>query len=159
MENLKNTITPNDNVELMATIAFITDAHAGQKYGDLPYFFHPIEVARTIEDASVAEYLAGLLHDVVEDTEYTSANLRTRYSDEVMDMVDLLTKDDTMSYKENIERIINTGNVGAMKVKLADNRVNAGGDKSAMTAERRQRLTAKYEMSIAMLTGAINERT
>lgn len=155
MENLKNKVTPQATVEIVATVAFITEAHAGQEYGNMPYFFHPIDVACTVEDARVTEYLAALLHDVIEDTKYSADDLRTRFSNEVVEMVELLTKDDTLNYRANIERIINSGNVGAMKVKLADNRVNMRGDKSDMRPERREKLVTRYTMSIEMLEAAL----
>lgn len=155
MKNLDHAITSQDMMQIVATVAFISQAHSGQKYGNMPYMFHPMEVAAAIENATTNEYLAGLLHDVLEDTEYTENDLRERYADEVVDMVVLLSKDDSLDYRGNIQRIIDSGNRGAMKVKLADNRVNRGGDKSAMSAERAAKLNNRYDMSIEMLTKAL----
>lgn len=141
--------------KVATTLSFIKDAHEGQFYGDRPYWTHPLQVALTVDNPSLDEFLAALLHDVVEDTEWSLTDLSVTFSKEVVDMVALLTKDSTMGYRENIQRIIDSGNIGAMKVKLADNRVNASGDKSHMTADRADRLVKKYEMSIEMLTYAI----
>jgi len=145
------------NTQILATLVFIQEAHAGQKYGNMPYFYHPLEVADQLYHPTHAEYMAALMHDVIEDTDYTAADLLERYSQEVVDMVVLLTKDDTLDYKANIQRIIDSGNTGAMKAKLADNAVNLRGDKSQMNPARAAKLTARYKMSMEMLEAALDE--
>lgn len=162
-----------NQMEVAATVAFIQEAHRGQKYGDMPYFFHPVEVADEVikiallltADAIIDDQmptlhdvqLAALLHDVIEDTEYTEAQLRERYSKSVVDMVVLLSLNEGLEYQENIQRIIDSGNIGAMLVKLADNRVNRRGDKSKFKLEKAERLNARYEMSMEMLITALNK--
>jgi hypothetical protein len=59
------------------TIEFIKRAHAGQvdKAGQ-PYHLHPMAVAELLPpDSDEDEYLAALLHDVLEDTEITETDL------------------------------------------------------------------------------------
>ncbi len=60
---------------------FATAAHAGQKrkYTDQDYITHPIEVARIVKEQGGDDnmILAALLHDVLEDTSVTHAELRT----------------------------------------------------------------------------------
>jgi (p)ppGpp synthase/HD superfamily hydrolase len=141
------------------TITFIKVAHEDQLYGELPYFLHPLQVADNIPNATENEYLAALLHDVVEDTSYTLRYISWRWGDDIADIVSGVTKDDLLSYEDNISRIIGSGNVSTMRVKLSDNQVNLGGDKSAMKPERAERLTKKYEISINRLLTAINEVT
>jgi (p)ppGpp synthase/HD superfamily hydrolase len=151
-----------------ATIAFIQEAHAGQTYGNMPYFFHPVEVAEmtkevfehfSVDGWSAATLddivLAALLHDVIEDTKYTAEMLRERFSDAVVDMAVLATSDPDVPYLDNIQKIIDSCNVGAMIVKLADNHVNRNGDKSSFTPERATKLNDRYDASIDMLTAAI----
>lgn len=157
MKNVKTQLDANSMMHIVETISFIDTAHEGQLYGDRPYVVHPIEVAAAVENPTVEEYCAALLHDVIEDTEFDEAALRLRYSDEIVDMVVLLTKDETLDYRDNIQRIIDSGNVGAMKVKLADNRVNRGGDKSKMDPRRAEKLNTRYDMSIEMLQAALME--
>lgn len=152
--------------QITAAVAFIREAHSGVLYGDMPYFLHPVQVA---EEAGVVinEFgaslnvtdvvIAALLHDVIEDTHYTEGDLRQQFGNTVVDMVVLLSKDSNLDYKSNIERIINSNNVGAMIVKLADNRVNFRGDKSKMPAIRAQKLTDRYSMSMTMLLTALNK--
>jgi (p)ppGpp synthase/HD superfamily hydrolase len=140
------------------TLEFIKGAHAGQTYGDQPYWTHPLQVANVLYrelNGHGDEILAALLHDVVEDTEYSLSDLSSiGFNEETLEIVDLLTKQPG-SYEENIQRIIDSGNKSAMRVKLADNMVNNSGDKSHMSQERRDRLNKKYKMSMTMLQNAL----
>lgn len=138
--------------KLISAINFINKAHQGQKYGDLPYYTHPIEVA-VLCDTEVQK-IAALLHDVLEDTTWTETQLREIFGDEVVDIVVLLTKDKTLTYRQNIEKIIHSGNTDAITVKLADNTVNFNGDKSQMNPDRAVKLMDRYQMSMEMLTKA-----
>lgn len=115
---------------LKETLAFIkNDAHAGvtDKSG-APYWKHPVAVMGNLP-ANVSDDVrhAALLHDVVEDTHYTAADLQKMgYNGNVIKMVMAVTKDkaDGMTYQERIEALIAGGNVGAMQIKLADNMHN-----------------------------------
>jgi len=146
------------NNRISSTLGFIMAAHAGQKYGDEAYWVHPCRVMCTVIEMgspSQDELLAALLHDVVEDTEYTLQDLEELgYCDGALAIVDLLTKQPG-TYLENINRIIDSGNRSAMRVKLADNMINISGDKSHMDQERVDRLVNKYTMSIDMLRAAL----
>ena len=68
-------------------------AHAGQvdKAG-MPYIFHPYEVALQVQ--AEEEVCAALLHDVVEDTDWTMEDLRAAgFPETVLEAVQLLTHD------------------------------------------------------------------
>ena len=94
------------------------EAHSGQhdKSG-VPYVFHPIHVAEQMDDE--ASTVVALLHDVVEDTEFTIDDLKDQgYSGEVLDALVLLTHDPDEPYLKYIERV--RENPIARKVKLAD---------------------------------------
>jgi len=75
--------------------AFAGEAHDGQKRksGD-PYFIHPVNVSGIITDIKldVASVCAALLHDVVEDTAVTSADLDREFGSEISFLVDGVTK-------------------------------------------------------------------
>jgi (p)ppGpp synthase/HD superfamily hydrolase len=110
--------------DLGDTIELMRNAHEGQidKSGR-PYYLHPLRVAMRLAHCSAAERHAALLHDVVEDTAVTLQNLRDLgYSEEVLELVDLLTrrKPDGETHNEYIERIVSSRNVKALRVKLAD---------------------------------------
>jgi GTP diphosphokinase / guanosine-3',5'-bis(diphosphate) 3'-diphosphatase len=138
---------------IQQTINFIKKAHSGQKYGSDPYWTHPVKVAETGVEVfgnkfDRETYLASLMHDVVEDTNYTLDDLREMgYTDEVLNVVNLVTKIPG-SYEENIQRIIRSGNRRAMMVKFADNLVNYTGDKSTWEPKRAAKSQAKYLKSM-----------
>ena len=98
------------------------NAHHGQvDHGGIPYVFHPIHLAEQMTD----EYTtcAALLHDVVEDTAVTLAELAAVFPQEVIDAVALLTHADDVPYLDYVEKI--KGNAIARAVKLADLRHNS----------------------------------
>ncbi|MFZ5979478.1 MAG: RelA/SpoT family protein [Candidatus Zixiibacteriota bacterium] len=70
-------------------------AHAGQKrISGRPYIEHCIEVAFFLAELHMdsATIVAGMVHDVVEDTKYTLEDIRREFGDEVADLVDGVTK-------------------------------------------------------------------
>ncbi len=106
----------NDAIELLeneATITaklkeiidFIINAHEGQfrKSGE-PYCIHPILVASVASHFSNEEDLiaTALLHDVVEDTQYSLDYIKKRWGDDIAHMVDGLTKIDEIREHELI---------------------------------------------------------
>ncbi len=70
-------------------------AHEGQfrKYTGMPYIVHPIEVATIVQSVDHTDEMiaAALLHDVVEDTEYSFEDIAKEVSPEVAELVEGLT--------------------------------------------------------------------
>lgn len=88
----------------------------------LPYVFHPFHLAEQMDDAE--SVCVALLHDVVEDTDITFADLISEgFNDNVINALKLLTHSDDTPYMEYIASIKN--NSIARKVKLADLRHNS----------------------------------
>ena len=95
-----------------------------------PYMLHPIAVAQIVVDDIGLGYksiAAALLHDVVEDTDYTVEDIRERFGDRIALLVDGLTKiknvlDAPSMQAENFKRILLTLNddVRVVLIKLAD---------------------------------------
>ena len=79
-------------------------SHERRKGGkDIPYVNHPIEVAAVLSAAGVADaevLAAGLLHDTLEDTETTAAELEARFGARVRRIVEQCTDDKTLPYLE-----------------------------------------------------------
>jgi len=93
-------------------------AHRGQvdKAGK-PYILHPLRVMLRLEDS--AAQIVAVLHDVVEDTSVTLADLRAEgYSGEICDAVDCLSRRPGEAYEVFISRA--AANPLARRVKLAD---------------------------------------
>ncbi|MGI6731289.1 MAG: RelA/SpoT family protein [Anaerovoracaceae bacterium] len=107
LEDIKN-INPNLNMEIIAK-AYKTaeNYHKGQlrKSGE-PYLVHPVEVAKILADLGLDEdaIVAGLLHDTVEDTEYTNEELTADFGEEVALLVDGVTKLGSLVYESKEER-------------------------------------------------------
>ena len=80
---------------LKRVMLFADNAHENQcrKSGE-PYIIHPIAVAETLIDIGMDSptVAAGLLHDVLEDTKYTFADLEENFSQEIASLVDGVTK-------------------------------------------------------------------
>ena len=130
-------------------IAF--DAHKDQvdKAG-LPYIFHPYHIAEQMTDE--ISFCVALLHDIVEDTTVTFDELTNRdIPNEIINILQLLTHEDTFPYMEYIEKIKRSGNKTAIAVKLADLRHNS--DKSRLIEADGDSLKRieKYEKAIALL--------
>lgn len=129
-------------LNVAATLKFIKDAHGDQLYGKLPYWRHPRAVATTGRKIFGSRFnsdavKAAFLHDVVEDTDTKLSDLEELgFSDRVIEAVSLLTKDPSLTYFQNIDRIITSGNELAQMVKYADNYENYTGDKSDWAADR-----------------------
>lgn len=83
------------------------DAHKEQKrISGMPYMCHPLHVAITVAEMEMdAESIcAALLHDVVEDTDYTREDIRDMFGDHIADLVDGVTKLDKIQYSSKEER-------------------------------------------------------
>ena len=94
-----------DNHLLSHAIAIATEAHKGQKdkYGQ-EYLHHPIRVMNM--GRNLKERIVGILHDVVEDTEWTFEDLEKEgFSAEIIEAVRCVTKtSDEEDYEEYVER-------------------------------------------------------
>lgn len=86
----------NDREMIDKAFFLAKEAHKGvlRRDGD-PYILHPLSVAKIVVDEiglGVKSVVASLLHDVVEDTEYTVEEIETIFGEKVAYMVDGLTK-------------------------------------------------------------------
>jgi (p)ppGpp synthase/HD superfamily hydrolase len=99
-------------------IIIATEAHRGMTdKGGQSYILHPLRVMHAVNTDE--ERVAALLHDVVEDTEWTLEKLReTGVPDPVVEAVDCLTRRDGETYEDFVVRC--KPNAIARQVKLAD---------------------------------------
>ena len=129
-------------------------AHEGQKDLDgNPVILHPMAVA--VAGRNRDEQVAGLLHDVVEDTGMTFDELlRLGVDETIVDALRLLTHTDDMTYEEYVNRIATSGNGIALHVKYNDlqhnlKRGRAGGH---------YKQVAKHENALAVIEPLMNRR-
>ena len=125
------------------------EAHKEQRdKSGLPYVFHPFHLAEQMEDETTT--VVALLHDVVEDSDYTLDDLRLMgFSEEVCEAVDLMTHREGVPYMEYVRRI--KTNPVAVKVKLADLRHNSDMTRMEAPTERDLQRAEKYREAMRLL--------
>jgi (p)ppGpp synthase/HD superfamily hydrolase len=84
--------------------------------GGHPYIFHPLRLMIKFENE--IEKIVAVLHDVVEDSDFSLEDLRSEFSDEIIDALDHLTRRSTEEYDAFISRVMQ--NQLASKIKMAD---------------------------------------
>ena len=93
-------LAPGDLERIRRAYETADEAHRGivRRSGE-PYISHPLEVALLLADMRIDAdgIVAALLHDVVEDTDMTLDELRERFGGAVADIVDGVTKFDTLA--------------------------------------------------------------
>ncbi|MFE6892078.1 HD domain-containing protein [Streptomyces sp. NPDC057694] len=132
--------------------ALAAAAHVGQvdKIG-VPYIGHVRAVAAGLAPFGDELVMAGLLHDVLEDTDVSADDLLQRgVPARVVEIVKAVTNQANMAYGEKICRI--TADPQATLLKIADNAHNSHPDRAAqLPADKRERLAAKYRAARAEL--------
>lgn len=131
MKALPAPLDDTDKKNLRKAFELGLEAHSKQrrKSGE-PYFFHPIEVARIcVNEIGLGPTAAvcALLHDVVEDTDVTMADIRKEFGDKIGSIVDGLTKLDGLynvpsEQAENFKKVLSTlvEDVRVVLIKIAD---------------------------------------
>ena len=89
-------VSDDGKVRINKAFEFANSAHAGvkRKSGE-PYIIHPLAVAKIVVDEiglSATSIISALLHDVVEDTDYTLEDIGNLFGEKVASIVDGLTK-------------------------------------------------------------------
>lgn len=129
----RNNQAPTDMIERAFAVA--DKAHRGQfrKSGD-PYITHPLAVATIIAEMGLPDSVvaAGLLHDVVEDTENSLEDIARDFGDEVAMIVDGVTKLDKVTFGEAAQAetvrkmvVAMAKDIRVLLLKLADRLHNA----------------------------------
>ena len=87
--------SPKDRKRIVEAYDFIMEKHKGQtRRSGEPYYHHLVEVAYILASLQCGPntIIAGLLHDVVEDTDVTVEEIKKKWGEEVSKIVDALTK-------------------------------------------------------------------
>ena len=127
------------------------EAHKDQvdKSG-LPYVFHPAHVAEQMTDEATT--IVALLHDVVEDTDYTLEDLAAEgFEKEILEAVALMTHEDDVPYLDYVAKL--KDNPIARAVKLADLAHNSDLSRIGEVDEETRERLEKYQKAIALLKG------
>lgn len=129
---------------------------------DEPYFDHLFRVSQKLDDEK--EQVAGLLHDILEDTEITEDDLKNfGIPQDIIDIVKIVTKpvvDKTKSneeeklklYDEEINKIIATNNIHAIRLKYADMTDNFNPNRiNKLPKEKQEWFNKKYGPQLVKL--------
>jgi (p)ppGpp synthase/HD superfamily hydrolase len=131
-------------------ILLAVQAHHGQKdKASAPYILHPLRAMLQMHNEQ--EMMAAVLHDVIEDSPHTLAELeQAGYPREVVEAVDCLTRREDETYDEFIARI--KPNALARRVKLADLEDNMDVQRLAQFGEKEFERFKKYHRAWLYLT-------
>jgi (p)ppGpp synthase/HD superfamily hydrolase len=148
-------------------LAFADRRHAGQTRGidDIPFVTHPLEVACLLHEAGYSDQVvaAGVLHDVLEDTDAERSELEARFGPEVAELVAAVSDDPTIEdvaeRKAALRRQVADAGECAAAVFAAD-KVSKARELRVRTSRGRfgpedDGKVAHYEASLEMLSGLI----
>ena len=116
----------------------------------MPYVFHPFHLAEQMKTEETT--IVALLHDLVEDTDYTIDDLiNMGFNKTVTDAIDLMTHTDGIDYMDYVRKI--KKNPIAKTVKLADLKHNSDLTRLDVVDEKALTRREKYLKAIALLEG------
>lgn len=158
LTKIKHYYHPTEEAAILEAFSVAKNAHEGQfRASGRPYITHPTIVADILVDMGfdVPTICAALLHDTVEDTNVTDADLRTKFGDEIADLVAGVTKLDKIQFHnkeeeqtENMRKMFfaMAKDIRVMMIKLADRLHNM---RSLMyLSEEKQQVIAKETLDI-----------
>lgn len=124
---------PSDDIEVIRKAwEYCLEQHNGQlRASGEPYVLHPLEVAQVLAEMKLdsTAIAAGLLHDAVEDTPVTTADVASRFGEQVAHIVEGVTKIDKIQFAnredrqaENVRKMLlaMVSDVRVVIIKLAD---------------------------------------
>lgn len=121
-----------------------------------PYLEHLYSVSSIFEGN---DRIVALLHDTLEDTIITKEDLiNLGYPNEIIKSLDLLTKKDNEKYDDFIQRIINSEDVSALRVKKADMENNMNEERmQKLSEDERNILNIKYKDNYKKIIDKVKE--
>ena len=96
-----------DIKEIEDAFIFAAKLHAGQyRISEEPYIIHPVEVAKILTDLMMDKHtiIAALLHDIIEDTGTPPETIKEKFGDDVLNLVQGVTKLGKYQFKSKEER-------------------------------------------------------
>lgn len=134
-----------------AAMKLCFEAHKDQvdKAG-IPYVFHPTSLAERFEDGQEAETCVALLHDVLEDTDYTVDDIRAAgMNEEVIEALLLLNHNPKVEYMDYV-RHLSKNNI-ARHVKIYDLQHNSNLSRLEKVAKKDLKRVEKYKEALRIL--------
>ena len=143
--------TLSDQRQLATAIEIATKAHSGQlDKGGMPYILHPLHLmSQLMFDLQLATI--AVLHDVVEDSEYTISDLReVGISDRVLTALELMTHKKGQDYLSSYIKGVST-NYDALRVKRKDLEHNSDITRLKGVSEKDLKRMEKYHKAFVYL--------
>jgi len=155
IERIKNCSNMIEKCEELVTRLFKNRTDKAGK----PYIGHLKRVSSRLKNED--EICAALLHDTLEDIEGMTKDilLSLNIKENIIDMVILVTKTKNTSYEEEINKIIESKNIGALRIKYSDMLDNSDPNRlSKLDNNTQERLKNKYEPQLKKITLELRKR-
>jgi len=131
LETIQNRQISGDLDMLKLAFDFASEAHKGQvRHSGEPYIMHPLATAQTLAEMrlDLTTIIAGLLHDVPEDTQSTLEDIKKNFGPEVAKLVEGITKLGKLKYRgmeryaENLRKmfVAMSDDIRVVLIKFAD---------------------------------------
>lgn len=164
-ERVAEILPANDMPRIKAAYDMAAEAHSKQiRKSGIPYITHPVAVARIslVElGLKTNPVIAALLHDVVEDTDFTVEDIRARFGEDVAYLVGVLTKNSDGNYKvskqiDNFKHMLDSINydIRALLIKLTD-RMHNMRTLGAMRTDKQMKITSETDYFYAPLANRL----
>lgn len=120
-----NEIKPVSIIEKAARISVLAHEGNTRKADGLPYIIHPFMVALKLVKYNFPETViaAALVHDVLEETDYSPEQLKAELGEKVFEIVRDVTNDKSLSWEEKKKKYVESvrnGSEGAKAIAVAD---------------------------------------
>lgn len=124
--------------------------------GGHPYINHLLRVCSNVKGND--SKTVALLHDTIEDTEISKENLiELGFTEEIVNAVEIITRQENETYNEFIDKIVNSNNLLAIKVKIADLEDNMDLSRiSNVTEKDINRVNKRYKPAHEKLLNKLN---
>ncbi len=138
--------------KLEEAIKIAVEAHKNQKdKGGNVYILHPLRLMMQMQTEKLK--IVAVLHDVVEDSDYTFKKLEEKgFSEEIIEALEALTKRESESYKDFILRV--KKNKLASQVKIADLKDNSDLKRIKNPTKKDLERREKYKKAIKLLNSS-----
>ncbi len=154
ISNTYRTLDEEQNKVIRKAFDIALDAHKDQrrKTGE-PYIYHPIEVAKIVANEiglGATSIACALLHDVIEDSEYTYEDINKMFGKKIADIVNGLTKISVMNHQnisiqsENYRKLLLTlsEDFRVILIKIAD-RLHNMRTLDSMTPDKQKKIASE----------------
>ncbi len=158
LQEIQKYSSNRDTETVCRAFNFAREAHTGQfRASGEAYVFHPIEVAHILAalEMDIQSVIAALLHDVVEDTDYTIEDVKEMFGEDVALLVDGVTKLGKIQYTtkeeqqvENLRKMFlaMAKDIRVIIIKLADRLHNMRTIKSLPPEKQREKARETMEV-------------